>query len=258
MSTGRTLDRWSRVYINGYDMSGYTRAIGPLSWVYPEVEIKALSDPVKGALMGQAEISPGALTGIFDNTATSGMHAVLNAPGALRNVLVAIGIRAIPAEGDQVFMGSFQQASYDTAPSGDDIALTLGFDKTSPAQGMNYEQPWGRLLHANSAITGANIAAGIDDNGADSTAGGYMMYQILDYEGTGSAVITVEEASTNTNVNFAGLTGATSGSIAHTAMPCAGIVQCGTTAAVKRYLRWQVALTDLTSLTFVLAFVRGR
>jgi len=258
MATGRTLSRWSRVYINGYDMSGYTRGIGPLSWVYPEIELVALSDPVKGALMGQPEISPGALTGLFDNTATSGLHAVLNAPGSLRDVLVAIGIRAVPAEGDQVFMGSFNQNSYDTSPSGDDIALTLEFGKTSPAEGMNYEQPWGVLLHENSAETGANTATGVDDFGAASTTGGFMMYQILDYEGTGSVVLTVEEASSNENASFAALTGATSGSIAHTAMPCAGIVQCATTKAVKQYLRFQVALTTLTSVTFVLGFVRGR
>jgi len=258
MATGRTLSRWARVYINGYDFSGYTRGIGPLTHAYPEVEITALSDAVKGALMGQPEISPGTLTGIFDNTATSGLHTVLNAPGSLRDMMVAVGIRAVPAEGDQVFMGSFNQNSYDTSPSGDDIALTLEFGKTSPAEGMKYEQPWGVLLHENSAETGANTAVGVDDFGAASTTGGFMMYQILDYEGTGSVVITVQEASSNENAQFAGLTTATSGSIAHTAMPCAGIIQCETDAAVKQYLRWQIALTTLTSVTFVLGFVRGR
>ena len=258
MADGRTLKRWMRVYIDGYEMSGYTREIGPFAWTYDEVEQKALSDGVNGALPGHCEIGPGTLNGIFDNTADSGLHAVMNSGGVLRDVMAAVGIQAIPAQGDHVFMGSFNQLDYMTAPSGEDVALTLPFAKTSPAEGMLYDQPWGRLLHANAAVTDVNSAVGIDDHGASSAFGGWMMYQILSVVGEGDVTIKIQDASTNSDGSFGDLTGATSGEIAHTAIPASGIVQLGKTATVKRYLRWQIVLDGITSCTFVLAFVRGR
>ena len=50
--TGRTLFKHSRVYIHGYDVSGYTRAYGPLDWTFDEVDLTALTDSVKGYLPG--------------------------------------------------------------------------------------------------------------------------------------------------------------------------------------------------------------
>lgn len=258
MTTGRTLKRWTRVYIDGYDMSGYTREIGPLAWVYDEVEQVALSDSVRGVLPDHPEISIGTLNGLFDNTATSGIHAVLGSAGSSRDVLVALGIQAAPAEGDHAFIGAYNQLAYQVSPSGGDVALTVPFGKISPAKALLYEQPWGILLHENSAETGVNSATGVDDAGAASSAGGYLMYHILAVEGTGNITIKIEEADTNTDLSFGDLTDATSGAIADTAVPCSGIVQLGKTAAVKRYLRWQIVLDGITSCTFVLGFVRGR
>jgi hypothetical protein len=255
---GRTLKRWARMYVDGYDMSGYTREIGPLAWTYDEVEQVALMDAVRGALPDHPEISIGTLNGIFDNTAISGIHAVLGSAGVSRDVLVALGIQAAPAEGDPVFIGAYNQLAYQVAPSGGDVALTVPFGKTSPAEALLYEQPWGVLLHENSAEADVNAATGIDDAGASSSAGGYLMYHILDVEGTGDVTIKIEEADTNTDISFGDLTDATSGEIAHTAIPCSGIVQLGKTADIKQYLRWQIVLDGITSCTFVLGFVRGR
>jgi len=259
MTTGRTLKRFSRVYVDGYDMSGYTREIGPLDWTYPEVEQVALMDSVKGALTDTPEISIGTLNGLFDNTATSGIHAVLSGADASRDVLIALGIRAAPAQGDPAFMGMFNQAGYGIAPSGGDIALTIPFGKISPAEGLLYEKPWGVLLHENTEEDDANSAAGLDDDrrAAQTTKGGFLMYHILAVTGTGTVTISIDDASTNSGGSFGALSGATTAAIAHTAVPCAGIIQLGVTATVKRYLRWQMALSTITACTFVLGFVRA-
>ena len=260
MSTGRTLKRWTRIFVDGVDLSGYTREIGPLGWTYDEVEQVALMDGVKGALPNHPEISIGTLNGLFDNTATSGIHAALStAGGNSRDVLVAMGIRADPAAGDPAFMGAFNQTAYMIAPSGGDIALTVPFGKISPAEGLLYEKPWGTLLHASGAETAANTAIGIDDDrrGASTALGGYLVYHILDVDGTGTVTISVEDAATNLNASFAALDGATTAAIAHTAVPCSGIIQIDKTDTVRRYLRWQLALDTITSCTFVLGFVRA-
>ena len=94
---GRTLKKYTRVYVDGYDMSGYSRMIGPLQWEFEEVDLTApMGDSVKGYLPGHPTISPGTLNVVFDNTATSGAHAVLSSQNDDRVVLVAIGDRVSP------------------------------------------------------------------------------------------------------------------------------------------------------------------
>ena len=80
------------------------------------------------------------------------------------------------------------------------------------------------------------------------------MYQV--FAGDGTATISVEDATTNSDANFAALTGATSGEIDFST-PTAGIVAIGRTATVRRYLRWQISLNTATTVTFALAFVRA-
>lgn len=258
MTTGRTLKRWSRVYIDGFDVSGNTREIGPLSWAYPEVDLVALQDPVKGSLPDTAEIGIGTLNGLFDNTATYGIHSALKTVGVSRDVLIAVGIQAVPAKGDPCFMGAFNQLGYGIAPSGGELALTIPFGKTSPAEGMLYDQPWGLLLHEKAEETGANTGTGVDFTTASTTKGGYFIYHILSATGTGTVTLSVDDAATNLNASFAALDGATTAAIAHTAVPCSGIIQVDKTDTVRRYLRWQMSLDTITACTFVLGFVRGR
>jgi hypothetical protein len=263
MATGRTVAKHTRVYAGGYDLSGYTRGIGPLSVEFDEASLVALTDGARGVLPDVGKIGIGTLNGVFDPVATVGLHALMNGAGVMRTMLVAIGMRATPAQGDPAFLGEFEQKSYMADQDGGAVVATVPFEGWSArAASLLYNKPWGVLLHASGAETGANSAVGVDDYGASPPSrGGYMVYQIFAYGGTGSAVITVQDAATNLDGSFAllsdGVADMTSGSIAHTAMPCAGMVAISTTAAVRRYLRWQLALTDLTSLTFALAFVRG-
>jgi hypothetical protein len=258
MATGRTVSKHTRVYADGYDLSGYTRSIGPLAVEFDEAKLVAMTDGVQGVLPDSGKVSLGTLNGIFDDTATTGLHIVARAAGVKRTMMVPVGIRAAPAQGDPCFLGQFEQGAYMGQPDGNVMVATLPFENWSgSASSLLYSKPWGVLLHANDAAAGANTAIGVDDYGDATARGGYLVYQIFDYEGTGSAVITVQEADTNLNGSFALLSGATSGSIAHTAMPTAGLVAISPTADVKQFLRWQLALTTLTSLTFALAWVRG-
>lgn len=258
MATGRSFKRWMRVYIDGYDMSGYSRNLGPLNCIYPEIDQLSLLDAVNGMLPDDPEISPGTLNGLFDNTALTGIHAALGSAGVLRDVMVPIGIQAVPAAGNPVFMGSFSHSGYIVEAAAGDLGLNCQFGKTSPSQAMLYDQPWGVLLHADGSETDVNDQAGIDDNGAATTKGGWLMYQLLSAAGDGTIVIKIQDAATNADGSFADLSGATSGEIEETAAPTSGIIQLAKTATVRRYLRWQVVLDGITSARFLLSFVRGR
>ncbi|MGH8429207.1 MAG: hypothetical protein ACREUF_02280, partial [Solimonas sp.] len=161
---GRTPSRFMRVYVDGYAMSAYVSQIGPLATTFTEEQLAALSDAVSGALPGKAVISPGVLNGLFDNTATSGLHAVMNGADTIRQLMVAIGDRAEPAQGVPAFCGAFRQAAYQGVGEGV-VAATVpfsGWDATAATLG--YERAWGALLHAAGAETAVNTATGVDDS----------------------------------------------------------------------------------------------
>jgi len=251
--TGRTVQRWTRIYLDGYDMSGYARSVGNLGWSFDEANLTALSDSIKGYLPALCNMSPSVVNANLDNTATSGSHAILSVPGVSRVVTIALGMRAAPAMGDPVFCGRYNQADYQAAEDGGAMVVNMNFDGWDAANMIGYDNPWGVLLHAAGAETGANTAIGHDGLAA-SSFGGYLVYQVL--AGNGTATISVDKSTTtNLNASFSALSGATSGSI-DCSTPKAGIIALGKTATVGKFLRWQLALGTATSVTFNLAFVR--
>lgn len=256
MATGRTASKHTRVYIDGYDFSGDARSIGPLAWSFEEHEFVPLTANVKGYLPGHAEINPGTLNALLDNTATTGIHAVMGAPG-MRTVLVPIGIRAAPAQGDPVFCGEFEQKEYLVDPSEGSTGLTVSFEASGRASTFIYARPWGSLLHARSAETAVNSSTGIDDSpaGAATSKGGFMVYQLFTSNGT--VTLKVQDAAVNVDGSFADLSGATSGAIDASSSPKSGLVALGITATVRQYTRWQLVFGTATTATFALAFVRN-
>lgn len=253
--TGRTVQKHVRFYMDGYDLSGYSRQIGQLGWTIEEGDMTAITDPVKCVLPNQSDLSIGSISGLFDNTATSGLHVVANGAGVMRTVMIPIGMRTDPAQGDPVFVGEFEQKDYMADPNAAGVYATITFDKrSSRSTSLAYSKPWGWLLHAKGAETAVNTAVGIDDNGGATAFGGYLVYQV--FAGNGTATIKVQDAATNTNPSFADLSGATTGSIDCSSVKY-GVVAIGTTATVRQYLRWQIVLGSATTVTFALAFVRA-
>lgn len=258
MASGRTIaSKWNRVYMDGLDMSGYARSIGPLSWEYAETDLRAMSDAAAGGLPGIATIGLGTLSAVFDNTATVGLHAIASGAGAKRLVTVARGVRAAPVAGDPCFTSYAVQKNYMAEDDAGASFVRIDFGPTDVTEFANYTKPWGTVIHALGSETAVNAAAGVDDRGAATALGGYMVYHITSITGAGTVTLTVEEASTNTDVNFGALTDATSGAIATASAPIGDIVPVATDAAVKRYLRPQIAFGgSATACTFMMAFVR--
>ena len=51
MATGRTVSKWVRCYVDGRNLSGYGRTIGPLTWDYDLADLTCqMSDAVRGGL----------------------------------------------------------------------------------------------------------------------------------------------------------------------------------------------------------------
>lgn len=256
MATGRTVARWARVYADGYDLSGYARSVGPLSQEYGAAIGAALADEIKGAMLGQGTLSIGALNGFFDNTATSGLHVIANGAGVRRVVMIPLGVRAAPAQGDPAFCGEYEQLGYHAVEQDGYVTANIPFGNADAnAAHLAHLKAWGTLLHAKAAKTAVNSSAGVDDYGAATTRGGFLCYQAFASDGT--ATIKVQDAATNSDGSFSDLSGATSGSIDPSVTPKSGIVAIAPTATVRQFLRWQIVLGTATTITFALAFVRG-
>ena len=259
MATGRTTLKNYRIYVDGYDLSGYSRSFGPLSCTYEEGVDDAVTFDVKKTWPGNATIGMGTLNGIFDNTATSGIHARLASQSQRRNIMIAVGIVAPPVDNDPCFCGQFVQTSYETGPSENPVTATINFANTSAAAALlslNYGRPWGVLLHALKAETAANTAVGLDQ-GAETALGGYMMYHITAAGGTGAktgAIKVQHSTTTNEDGEFSDLL--SSGTV-NCAAGVSGVVALGRGVTVGQFVRFQTAFTLATSITYTLAFVRG-
>jgi len=267
MTTGRTVQKYARVYVDGYDVSGHTRSMGPLDDVFDEGTDDPLSASIKGVWLGQRSISPGTLNALYDNTATTGMRALFEASSDTeREVLWAQGIQAAPAAGDPCFMSQCRQSSYLLTPESNPTALTVKFSGASGTSTALYGgTPWGILLNANTARTAVNSSTGIDQVVTTSAKGGWMMYHVTTSVGSGniSCTIKVQDSDTNVDGDFDDLltSGVISTGSSGVAVPCSGVVALAPTATVRQFVRWQIVLgTDAnacTSITFVLGFARN-
>jgi hypothetical protein len=258
MATGRTLSRWSRVYGNGYDLSGYTRSLGTLPWEFESGDISAMTEEINNYLIGRATIGPVTLNGVFDSTATSGLHVLASGVNTSWDLMIALGIRAAPAMGDPVYCGKFTQKGYQAQEDNVAMVATVPFGLWDGGDLLHYEQPWGTLVHPLGVEDAVNADAGYDDGigaGAPSELGGYMMYQVTAHTGVGNAIISIDDSANN--IAWAALGDATV-SVEDTDIPCAGIVEIDKDAEVRQYIRWQLSLAGMTDITFALAFVRGR
>lgn len=256
MATGRSVPDFEQLYIDGYPMTCYTMSIDERGVEYPEYNNYTLCDNIKGALLGKPTVIFGPVNGVFDNTATTGIHVLANAAqGVKRNILHVRGVRGTPAIGDDIFAAQMIQSGYKMV--GDDI-VTVTMQFASDASNLPaYDEVFGVLLHAYGSETGANSANTNVDNGAASAAGGYFVYHIYSITGAGTVTVSVDDSANGST--WAALSGATSGAIATASAPTSGIVELGATATVRQYLRPQIAFGgSATACSYVSAFVRGR
>jgi hypothetical protein len=254
--TGRTLARFMRVYVDGYDLSGYGRSIGPLRAEWDLADLTApMSDAVMGYLPNHLSISPGTFNGVLQATTDSGTEiSAIQLPGVQRDIMVLIGDKAAPVMGDRAFVAKTSHSGFHVVENGGAIYITADFDEYDAADSISYARPWGRCLHPYGAETGANSSTTDTVDINTGCYGGYMAWQV--FGGDIAGTLTLQDSADNVDGNFVnhdGLTASVDG-----ASPGGGIVQAtDSTEIVNRYMRWQLSVDSGSSLTFALAFVRG-
>ncbi len=261
MATGRTVSKFTQVFIDGFDMSGFARSIGPLVVDYGGTQEAALSDAIKNVSGGldQPSVMVGTLDTFLDNTATVGTHVNLATPGTLHRVTVAIGIQAAAAAGDPAFAGEWVENSYIAEVTGGTLAVTADFGEAhNLAASFDYGQGWGHVIDpGTTARTAVNGGTSDHDNGASSALGGFAVLQGL--AGNGTATVSLEHSAVDADGNFDSTGDILAFAETDFSTPFAAIAVVATPATtVQRYVRWQVSLNGASTLRFNLMFIRGK
>lgn len=256
--TGRSISRYVRAWGGtaavAYDLSGDATSVGTLGIEFESQDIKVLNSEVVGAMLGRPTFSLGPINSILTTGAagvgTFDKQAILQ--GTLQTMLIAWGMREAPTYGSIAFMGQFHLKSLMGLDTDVTHSLSASYSPTTPA-GLNYVNAWGRVTHPLAAETAANTGTtNVVDGGAATTAGGYLVY-VLTSINAGTVAISIDDSADGTS--YSALSGATSGALSAVG---AGLVQLGTTATVRRYTRWQIALAGgASAVTFAIGFVRG-
>src|SRR3970040_2049032 len=125
MAVGRTMDRFTRIYWDGYDIFGVSRSLGPTGIVYDEPDLTTLGDAVKGYQAGHPQLNCAAINGVLDNTATTGLHTVAQTAGAKITLFIGSGQLADPARGDICVGGQFTQGAYQSNREVGAVTVTI-------------------------------------------------------------------------------------------------------------------------------------
>lgn len=119
MATGKTHPRYITVLLDDSggtprDITSSISSIGDIGIAYDQADVTAINDSVMQYLAGRGDADI-QFSGPFNNTATTGAHAVftgLNGANTAATLTVQFGIRAAATNGDPEFEGEFVVTSY--------------------------------------------------------------------------------------------------------------------------------------------------
>jgi hypothetical protein len=191
------------------------------------------------------------------------MFATFKVSGTPHNVVVPFGTQAPPIAGDPMFAWYLNQTNYSVTGGDGFVTVNLAMDQAGTMVG--YVKPFGYLNHAYGAETGANGANNtlFMDAVGQTAKGGYFVYQLITASGgAGAGTVTLSLDDSANSTAWTALSGATSGALvtANTSaatIPQSGMIKLSSTAVVRQYLRWQLALSVQTTATFVCGFIRN-
>jgi hypothetical protein len=255
---GRTLNKYLRIYVDGYALCGYSRSIGPLQWEYDTPELTTICDNGKGYLPAVPTVSPGTLNVVMETDSdTTAAHGVMSSQNDDRVVLVAVGDRAAPVAGNPVFGGEFLQLGYTAEDDGGAVVANIPFGPYEAASLIDYDNPWGILVHAEAAADSDGFDSdSFIDCGGSTAKGGYMIYHIL--AGDGTATITIEHSTTTNDSDAAAVGGLTTGELDCSSVQTGIASTTATNTTINQYVRPQISMNTASTVTFVLGLIRGR
>lgn len=245
MATGKTSAPYSRVYVDGYDLSPDSFAYS-IATTFTEDDFSGLSSNIKETGADISDIS--ANLKLWFDDALSGAYTRLRNGGGLSHMLtIAQGIGSLPAAGDPAHSGQMMQLDTQTDIAiGKAVGMSVKFGSATVGT-PGLATPFGVLLHPNAHET-ATANGVVIDNLAQSLNGAQGFLHVTVAGGVWVITIqhdTVVGMGTATTLMTFSSNGSTITSEVQSA-----------TGTVKRYVR-AVATRTSGNLDYVLSLVRG-
>lgn len=242
MATGKTLGKYSKIYIDGYDISGDSNAWN-VGLTFPEAGLTTVAS-TQGEYLCEIPKVSGEVKTWLNATASTGSFDRLKTP-ATRNLCIALGIMAVPAVGDPAFCAQVSQMDVRAETVlNSAVKADAKFSGAGPATSQ-VNNIYGVVLHANAQETATTTSTSVN-NGAASTAGALCFLQVT--AAGGSWAFTVEDSANNS-------TFATIATFSSNGSAITSEVQA-VSGTVRQYVRC-VATRTSGNATYFCAIVRG-
>jgi hypothetical protein len=246
MTTGKTVTKYTQVFIEGYDFSGVTNAIGELQSSSQVVDYTAYSDGWNNNLLNQFQCAMTGYKGWFNVTSAGVINYAQNSSGP-KIVTVGLGILGTLAVGDPAFMARLVQRSFTATPEiAGAISVSAEYESGGGDGNLAGVKAWGNILKTNALISSTTTGTTFDSLAA-TTAGGMGFLHVTAAGGVWS--IEIRQSTDNFGANDTNLLTFSSDGSAITAE------QSAVTGSVARYLRYKATRTS-GNLTALIGFVR--
>ena len=234
----------TRLYVQGYDLSGDANAIGSMGWSQNLYDVTTLDSSAVKRIVGEAsgELS----VDVFFDAASSRSHSVFTSnsgkqPSTDQVVLVPLG----SAVGSKSAALVAKQADYSVNSAvGSPVTATATFSSNAtPTE-------FGTMVTAHDdTITSSTSGSSVDD-GAATSSGGSWVYQILSFSAVGGNARWLVNLQHSTNdSSFSDVISAY--------VTAVGAARGEFTGTLNRYVKNRVVLDASSgSITFAIGYVR--
>lgn len=240
------LEKYARIYVDGYNMSGDARSFSSVGSAYGEVDMTGWSNTSRQWLTDK-HLTAGieGLQAHFNDTASSGSFDLLKDSAAGKEVALLFGGNAEPEFGDPMYMLAAAQMSANSTFDSQAGILNATFR----ADVVDYnEWPWGHILHPETNISITTTGSTLD-NGVASTNGWHAMLHLVDADAGGAWTLKVRHSTDD--ISYSDLGTFTSTGTAITSE------HIGAVGTVNRYVLVEFTKGSGVDLTPVVTFARN-
>lgn len=193
MAAGRNkLLRYTRFYLDGYDISGDARAVDSLDCMYTEVDMSGWNVTVRNYLSDQMlQVGVRGFQALLNDTASSGAFTLLKTHTSGHEISVLFGGGGEPDEGDPAYLIGGVQMNDPIGFDGGAAVISADF---LPESGVTQGNPWGVILSDATSLSTSTEKAEVD-NGAAST-NGYQCNLHVTATSSGNYTLAIEHSTT--------------------------------------------------------------
>jgi hypothetical protein len=230
------IDRFARIYVGGYDLSGDARQFGSLDNGFDEVDFTGWSDTVRQFNGGYRNAGVRDFQALI-NDSTGRSYGALKTANTTGGISVLFGSNAVPAVGNTAYLLGYVQISAGTSFDGGAGVINASFLPAS-SLGSSGTNPLGWTLNPIGALSGDGDTV---DTGVTAGAGWSANLHVTTLGTSGTFTI---EHSTSAGSGYATLGTFTANGTAVTSEHLSG------TATVNRYVRATGSGTAVIVITF--------